>query len=290
MHYEYAKNLKYFATLDEKTAWDLFHYRKGESQPARQVAVGAVVTFREALKTLARAAEEAKDRGGLLDFAHFDCAACHHDLKVPSWRQQRGSPGAPGRPLPNTGPLALLRVVLDHAAGAAPATKPLADEFAAKHANLLRAFDAKPFGDPAAVAPAARELIAWADRAAKVLEEVRYTVDETRRLLTLVAAAAAAAPAKGGSPGLDFDNAQQLLWAFDTLHEECPGLPPDVANEVQTLTATKMLGRLKIKDKPRPMISDENGGALKERLRRVADYDPKPFREAFEKIAAALGR
>src|SRR5213079_1423062 len=45
MHYKYARDLPYFDTLDAGDAWRLFHYRKGECQPARQVAVGAVVTF-----------------------------------------------------------------------------------------------------------------------------------------------------------------------------------------------------------------------------------------------------
>src|SRR5262249_21365621 len=158
---------------------------------------------------------------------HFDCAACHHDLKLPSWRQQRGYAGAPGRPLANTGPLALLRVVLGHAAAAAPALKAVADEFGSKHAQLVVAFDARPFGDPTAIATATRDLATWADSAEKGLEAVVYTPEITRKLLTMIAAAAAA-PANGPTPGLDFDAAQQLYWAFEMLRDECPDLPAAV--------------------------------------------------------------
>ena len=62
------------------------------------------------------AADTPKDQ--LLDFAHFDCYACHHDLKVPSWRQKRGYRGAPGRPTMKPWSTETLRAVLDHARGA----------------------------------------------------------------------------------------------------------------------------------------------------------------------------
>lgn len=287
MHYKSPKDLPYFQTLDPTKAWELFHYRKGESQPARLVAAGALGSFRAAVRTLAEAAGEAHSRTGLLDFAHFDCAACHHDLKLPSWRQERGFAGAPGRPLPNTGPISLLRVVLDHGAAAAPALKPAADEFAAKHARLVKAFDARPFGDAAAIAAATRDLVSWADSAEKVLEAVVYTPEETRKLLTMIANAAAA-PARSPSPGLDFDAAQQLFWAFEVLRNECPDLPPTVKTESEALSRSLLIGRLKGNDQPRPFVSDEQKGPFKDRLKRSANYDPAAFRAAFARIHASL--
>ena len=122
-------------------AWKLFHVRKDESSAACQAAVGAAVGFREAMKTLAHEAEKAKG-GQMLDFALFDCAACHHDLITPSWRQERGFVGTPGRPLPRTGPTTLLRAVAGDEASV----------FSGKFAALVKACDAKPFGDPAAIA------------------------------------------------------------------------------------------------------------------------------------------
>jgi hypothetical protein len=91
---------EYITSLNADDAWKLFHYRKGESS-ARQVAVGAAVGFREAMKTLATKAEDAeagKGEGPILDFALFDCAACHHDLAVPSWRADGRT--VPGRATP----------------------------------------------------------------------------------------------------------------------------------------------------------------------------------------------
>jgi hypothetical protein len=287
MHYKWPKDLPYFQTLDPQKAWELFHYRKGESQPARLVAIGALGAFRAAVNTLAQAAEESHSHNAILDFAHFDCAACHHDLKLPSWRQARGYAGAPGRPLPNIGPLALLRVVLDHGAAATPALKPVADEFAAKYAQLVRAFDTRPFGDPGAIATATRDLATWADNAEQGLQAVVYTPEETRKLLTMIAAAAAA-PAASPSPGLDFDAAQQLYWAFEILREECPDLPAAVKAESEALSNTLLIGLLKGNEQPRPFIADEQKGPLKERFKRVANYDPAAFRTAFARIHAAL--
>jgi hypothetical protein len=263
-------------------AWKLFHVRKGESAAARQAAVGAAVGFRTAMRSLADAADSAKN-GGLLDFAYFDCAACHHDLVVPSFRQE-GS-GSTGRPLPRTGPTALLRAVAGGAGG----------EFDAKFAALVKACDAKPFGDLAAVAPAARELAAWSDGVAKRLDQDHYDDARTAQLRRELADAARRKPGEAGR-GLDYDNAQQLFWAFDALRDEGTPVPPEVTEALSKLAGpadsdTPLLGRLfepgKWEPGKRPWIAE----LLPKRLGKVTRYqqDPDAFRTAFEKIAAALG-
>ena len=116
---------------------------------------------------------------------------------------------------------------------------------------------------------------------------VVYTPDETRKLLTMIAVTAAA-PATSPSPGLDFDAAQQLFWAFDVLRDECPDLPAAVKAECESLSGSLLIGGLKGNDQPRPLISDEQNGPLKERLERVAEYNPTAFRATFAKISASL--
>jgi hypothetical protein len=242
------------------------------------------------MKTLAHAAGAAGASGAPLDFAHFDCAACHHELESPSWRQERGFATTPGRPPPFTGPTALLRAVLGHASTAegAGALRESAAAYDAKFTALMKAFDARPFGDPAAVAPAARELVKWSDGVCKGLEGIRYDDAQTVRLLRTVGEAAGRKPAKPGT-GLGYDDAQQLLWAFDVLRGECPGLAPEVAAEVQKLGGPEkdkpFLLRLKEKEQSPPV---RVAAELPLRLRRVANYQPEPFRQAFDRITTTL--
>src|SRR5262249_45351771 len=55
---------------------------------ARIWALGQVASAETALKLLADRAGSAK--APWPEFAEYDCYACHHDLREPSWRQQRG--------------------------------------------------------------------------------------------------------------------------------------------------------------------------------------------------------
>jgi hypothetical protein len=154
---------------------------------------------------------------------------------------------------------------------------------------LLKAFDARPFGDPAAVAAAAKDVAAWSDQVLTGLQDVRYDDRQTLRLLNMVAEAAHRKPEKRGV-GLGYDDAQQLLWAFDVLRAECPGVKDkaELATELQKLGGPEpdkaFLLRLWDASKPRQLIVNELPG----RLRRVRDYQPEPFRQTFERIAAAL--
>ena len=73
--------------------------------PALKTALyGAVMTLRESAKLLSDQAGAAKGAGAAAneslvwpEFALYDCAMCHHDLRYPAWRQTRLT-GAPGRP------------------------------------------------------------------------------------------------------------------------------------------------------------------------------------------------
>jgi hypothetical protein len=277
-HYIPPGENKYIQGLSTDDAWKLFHVRKGESAEARQAAVGAAVGFREAMKTLAHAAAAAKADGRMLDFAFFDCAACHHDLVTPSWRQERGFAGTPGRPLPRTGPTTLLRTLAGHTGDAAGG-------FDGKFAALVKACDARPFGDPAAIGPAARDLAAWSDALAKGLNQAHYGDAQNAKLLRALAEVARRKPEQRGQ-GLDYDDAQQLLWAFDVLRGECKGLSPEVGAELAKLAGPDkpMLGPLYNGATPRPLIAQ----LLPDRLRRVADYRPETFRQTFDRIAGAL--
>ena len=63
----------------------------------RSVAFEGLVTLRASVRLLADADRLPKGHAG--DFAIYDCTACHHELQIPSPRQERGYfGGAPGRP------------------------------------------------------------------------------------------------------------------------------------------------------------------------------------------------
>jgi hypothetical protein len=56
---------------------------------ARVWALGQAASARQALLLLAQRAEP-KDDKPWPEFAEYNCYACHHDLREPSWRQKRG--------------------------------------------------------------------------------------------------------------------------------------------------------------------------------------------------------
>ena len=195
----------------ESGARDLLHVKDGELEQTKLVVVGAAAAFRQAMTLLAADADRAAAEGGAVDFAQMDCASCHHDLQQPSWRQARGYEGrVPGRPGVRDWPLALLPVALPLAGDETFST-----EFEDKRKALNKAFDARPYGDPKAVAAAAGALAKWADcltarlNANAVPYDRPAALDVLRRLARLPA---------GRAP--DYDAARQTAWAFRVVYGE----------------------------------------------------------------------
>lgn len=121
--------------------------------------------------------------------AHSDCFACHHDLKYPGYRQERGFGYplasrplirvAPGRPLVRTWPLTLPEAGVRWAG-----PRNQLDDLA-KHLNALAAAcSARPYGTPEAVGTAAGRLAQWSDEALAELKKTGYTSDTVLPLLT----------------------------------------------------------------------------------------------------------
>jgi hypothetical protein len=70
---------------DKDPATDPTHQRARKDFEAQAWAVGQVVSARASLQLL----EYRAARGVWPEFAEYDCFACHHDLKDPSWRQRQ---------------------------------------------------------------------------------------------------------------------------------------------------------------------------------------------------------
>jgi hypothetical protein len=161
-HWKDPADLPFFEKADDATRARFGLIPEDESR-ARHLLVGAVTSLKAEAKLLQDAAADSiRKQGGLapvpLDYARFDCYACHHELRgANSDRQKRGYPGAPGRP-----PLKAW-----NGAMALVAAKAIGDE-----AAFVRAWDAaqaaayvRPYADATAMADAAKALVVWCDSA-----------------------------------------------------------------------------------------------------------------------------
>lgn len=205
----YLKNL---ADKHAKTAADVFHIRAGESHVARRFAESTIATLHASAVLSGELAAEAKANDDGLDYAAFDCASCHHNLKYPSDRQDRGYSARPGRPLFRPATFALTRVVAEHTAEMPGGgdLKAALEALAGVEKNLAVAFTNKTYGDAAKVQAASAELGKWSADALKKLAAVKYTPEETKKLLAKVVAATQ-------KPVGDPEVAQLYTWAFETL-------------------------------------------------------------------------
>jgi hypothetical protein len=277
-HWNPPRDVPYLQTLPADQAWGLFHYRKDDNPQARAVVLGAAVTCRESFRLLHDEAAACPTEQ-LLDLANFDCYACHHDLKRPSWRQERGFGGRmPGRPVARPAPAALVRIAL---AQAGPAGVPLLADLDRLQKGLDAAFDRRPFGDPPAVADASQALLDWSDKAVGLLAEVRYTPDECRRLRAGIAAYLQATAGGRRADAPDYDAARQLVWAFNVINGELNDAPPAVAERLKALDARLPLH---VRPKEKLPVAEQ----MKERLQRLNGFEPGSLREPFGAILKEL--
>ena len=118
------------------------------------------------------------------DFARYDCYACHHDLKVDSWRQRRGFAATPGRPLTPEWPMALVWLGIEAGTPAQPEPDQTADAQGQQLDRLLQDFQSAlaeaPFGNMQKAIPAAQAVAEWANGR---IEAARTTVVELKALI-----------------------------------------------------------------------------------------------------------
>jgi hypothetical protein len=237
-HWGLPSKMPYLTNLAEKfpeKAEAVFHIRAGESHVARRFAESTLATLHAAAHISGQLAGEAKDDG--LDFAAFDCASCHHNLKYPSDRQDRGYSARPGRPLFRPATFALAKIVTEHAAEMPGGGdfKTALEALATVEKNLAIAFTNKSYGDSAKVQAASAELSKWSAETLKKLAAVKYTPEETRKLLAKVVAATQ-------KPVADPEVAQLYTWAAETL---VLALTPEGADEKPPPALTELRDKLK---------------------------------------------
>ncbi len=185
----------------------------GESFAAsRSIAVGALVAGAENAALMRALASEAEypllqADGRWPELAQFECAACHHELRDASWRQQQPRAAAPGRPLLRDWSSPLARAVV----------AALAADDAASLDGMLRqihtASAAQPFGDAEALAPLLRLVEQRLNEQATLIESQPFTRSEALPLLRAISLV-------GSDSALEYDAARQLVWAFREVLDE----------------------------------------------------------------------
>ena len=246
------------------------------------VVIAGLVSFRESMNLLAAQAEEglaAKDPNKAWpELAQFDCYACHHDLKSKSWRQKRGYPGTPGRPDMRAWPSALVHLGIVQAGnGDAEREKTLTKEMHDKIKELTTAFNAQPFGEPKAVAQAARQASQWADGLLKGIQPTPFDrASATRLLLGL------GKESKGRL--LDFDSARQLGWAFRSIHTE---IDPKSSMNAEAAKLYKDLDEQVKLDLPKGQVEIVKD-YLKDALEKLNNFEPHAFNQTFDKLIQKL--
>lgn len=253
-HWRPPESTPYIRGLPADDAARLYHHRPGDHSTARSVALGALASLKHSARLTADAATEASRNGIALDYAHYDCFACHHELEHPSRRQSRGFAGVPGRPLMRPLPTDLVEAVLAHAASSGlPDRRP---DLRRTDNQLRIAFDRKAFGDSVEIATAATAMTRQCDQWLGDLSKLKYDASNVRTLLVALIA-------NPPQSGWDFDSAQVRAWAVGSV--DPTALPAEVGK--MTLR-TAGLGAI-----PLASLSEAHSGRLV--LRQ--SFDPRRF-------------
>jgi hypothetical protein len=266
-------------------------FNRAKREQTDLVVASGIVALREAMRLYAaeaRADTLVKEPASPWpDFARFDCYACHHDLKVPSWRQERGYGGrTPGRPPVPPWPEVLVQLGITVADPSG--TKGRLSEYQHARDAFHAARSARPFGNREPSAAAAQALADWADAVSRDLRGViedptRVALDGPMalRLLHQLCQMALTAP-------LDYDSARQIAWSFRIIYEESRAIDPQALNDLE-------LGRqidalfdqlhlaLRSAGKQEKIVD-----SLPARLSAVFDFDPDAFQAHFAALAQRL--
>lgn len=282
-HWRDAKDVPAFRHPEDlKISLKNYHAENVAFQQTRLAAVGDVIALAENMRLAAErtgpargvarrgwpelvrdlkemgAAPDAAFEGAIqrdwpeVALAHSDCYACHHDLRYPGFRQERGFgyqlPGRPliavrpGRVLVRSWPLAGLEAAL--AAGNQGGQVPQLEEYLRA---LAAATDTRSLGVPAEVRKAADDVVRWCGNAEKGLAAPgAYTANSALRLLTTLCWEYAPFDRNGkerAAPLPDYESARVVAAMIQVVYEDWADkqrLPPG-----QRGPALALIGQLK---------------------------------------------
>lgn len=277
---------KHWRPLDKKNpkVWKLFGYQGDESLRTRQLLISAAVSLETMLRLAADQASKPTEPSGSAwpELAQFDCCACHHDLRQPAWRQERGYRGRPGRPQLREWPFALVRLALRHVGSADSAL-----DDALK--PLFQALDARPFGEAAAVANQARAALPWVEQLVEKLRTRKCTDEACRKLLVEITTMVA-------TEVPDYDTARQLSWAFQVIYQDLRQKSKQenqVRGHLSQLNDLLLLKLPAVEAKAIKVPSEDVPHSVRElpldkTLPAIYDYDPVKVKATFEELAKLL--
>jgi hypothetical protein len=266
-------------------------FKEGRLEQTELVAVDSLVALKASLEFLTGRPDRDGVQPPMLDFAQFDCAACHHELVQSgrSWRQAHGSGHAPGRPLPPHWPQTLVRLGLE---AADPAR---ADDWFIELKGKLNKFESamteRPFGNIEKARTIGAEIMGSLEGPLASLDvkiqnksgtggEIVGQDTALKMLHSLNKCAAERTP--------DYESARQLAWAFRTIYLEWSREPNQPKKEIleildkldQRLFLTLGPGRT---GKRSPIVE-----SLDARLKASASYSPSEFLKDFQTLIAKL--
>lgn len=253
-------------------------------EKTKSIVIGGMVEFQQTLRSFEEQAEACAQKSmdaRLIDFAQFDCYACHHELKKDSWRQKRNDPRMTGRPQLPAWPSPLATLGIRHAEknGASERSK----EFRAKLERIQKALESQPFGNPKEVGLAAHELIDWLDGIIKRLNDKSCNYDQSaaKKLLNDLFELN-----KGKL--LDYESARQIFWAFRVIYKE---LKPDCDQDSEYKKLIEPFNKLLRPDlRAKPFVVDPLIKNLANSLKVMSEYEPERFKDDFQALQKLLPR
>jgi len=242
-------------------------YEKPKATPTyertRNMLVANVVSLRFALELASADVAANQDGQHWPELARLECYACHHDLRLPSWRQSRSTAGRVGRPQLNLGCEPLVRV----------AARVVLDEVGKQAADALLArvqteiFAENVFGSPQAISRLAPVVRQWClDLEAKLLA-TPFTTAKIVDVLDEVYQAA-------DQQLKDYDTARQLTGAIVIICDELALV--DTTRATPQRVADR-LGKLRTGFNLHVDMKARVEETLKQSLQRRAGFKPEVF-------------
>ncbi len=274
---------RHWRMLDEKPQpqQKLNYYKaEGSFERSRLAIVGSGMALNATMKLMGEETRGVDSKTpGLAwpDYARFDCASCHHELERPSWRQERGFDGPPGRPVLNRWPLVLLSLGIDRLTQDDPKAKSLFDELKAHEASLAAITRARPFGRKDELVAATGAFANWAEGLSVKLSKVKFDDKSIRGMLHKLLTEAS-------DSDLDYEAARYVAWTASSFLKDLNRDPmtderikPIFARLVSSLHLDLPTGqKAKIED------------SLPNALQTMGDYNPRQFRADLKELLPLL--
>jgi len=229
--FDFASEFKQHYGFNSETNQSIPWPSDGEFPRTKNLLVGGVMASAYSVNLLAQSAGEyvklkkATDgkvsdssvRSPWPEFASFDCAACHHNLKSAGW--DRGFAGIPGRPPAQYWPRSLSRLSLAYLQ--VKGQGDLFDEFMKRQGEFQQALDRQPFGDPDALLRQGSVYSDWLRSvAANSIQSRPLTQDDSCEVLRLLCGCAEDSEFSSVDEVWDFHSARQLAWAINLVASE----------------------------------------------------------------------